>query len=48
MFKAMETGLIGYNGSLYNFFWNKEREDYIRNNITNFFNAYPDGIIEFG
>jgi len=27
---------------------NKEKDEYIRKNITDFFNTYPDGIIEFG
>jgi hypothetical protein len=48
MFKAMETGLINWEGKHFNFYWDKEREDYIRNNITEFFKNHPDGIIEFG
>ena len=48
MFKAMEDGLIGAHGNHYTFYWDKEREDYIRKNIVDFFNAHPDGIIEFG
>lgn len=48
MFKAMEDGLIGWKGDNYNFYWDKEREDYIRNNIIEFFKNHPDGIIEFG
>ena len=48
MFKAMETGLIGWEGKHFNFYWDKERENYIRENITEFFEKHPDGIIEFG
>jgi hypothetical protein len=48
MFKAMETGLINWEGKHFNFYWDKEREDYIKKNITEFFETYPDGIIEFG
>ena len=48
MFKAMEDGLIGAYGNHYTFYWDKDREDYIRKNIVDFFNAHPDGIIEFG
>ena len=48
MFKAMETGLVNWEGKHFNFGWDKEREDYIRNNITEFFKNHPDGIIEFG
>jgi hypothetical protein len=48
MFKAMETGLINWEGEHFNFHWDKEREDWIRNNITEFFKTHPDGIIEFG
>lgn len=48
MFKAMETGLIGYNNIHCNFYWDEDRDKQIRNNITEFFKEYPDGIIEFG
>ena len=48
MFKAMETGLVNWEGKHFNFYWDKDREDYIRKNIVDFFNAHPDGIIEFG
>ena len=48
MFKAMETGLTNWEGKHFNFSWDKEREDQIRNNIIQFFNAHPDGIMEFG
>ena len=48
MFKAMETGLINWEGKHFKFRWDQEREEYIRNNITEFFKAHPDGIIEFG
>lgn len=48
MFKAMETGLINSEGKHFNFSWDKEREDYIRKNITEFFKVHPDGIINFG
>ena len=48
MFKAMETGLINWEGKHFDFHWDKEREDRIRNNITEFFKTHPDGIIEFG
>lgn len=48
MFKAMETGLINWEGKHFNFYWDKERDDYIRKNIVDFFNAHFEGIIEFG
>jgi hypothetical protein len=48
MFKAMETGLINSEEKHFNFYWDKDIEDYIRNNIVNFFNAHPSGIIDFG
>ena len=48
MFKAMETGLINSEGKHFNFYLDKERENYIRNNIIKFFDKHPDGIIEFG
>jgi len=48
MFKAMETGLVNWEGKHFDFYWDEERENYIRSNITKFFNAHPDGIIEFG
>ena len=48
MFKAMKTGLINWEGKHFSFYWDKDREDYIRKNIVDFFNAHPDGIIEFG
>lgn len=48
MFKAMETGLVNWEGKRYEFYWDKSREEFIRNNIVDFFNEHPDGIIEFG
>ena len=48
MFNAMETGLVNFEGKHFNFYWDKDREQYIRENIVNFFNRHPDGIIEFG
>lgn len=48
MFKAMETGLVNWEGKHFNFYFDKEREEYIINNIVNFFKEHPDGIIEFG
>ena len=48
MFKLMKIGLINWEGKHCNFYWDKDREEYIRTNITNFFNSHPDGIIEFG
>jgi hypothetical protein len=48
MFKAMDEGLTNWEGKHYMFHWDKNREDYIKNNIINFFNNHPDGIIEFG
>ena len=48
MFKVMETGLLNWEGKHFNFYWDKDREQYIRNNILEFFKAHPDGIIEFG
>jgi len=48
MFKAMETGLINSKGEHCKFYWDEERDEFIRKNIINFFTTYPDGIIEFG
>lgn len=48
MFKVMETGLVNWEGVHYNFYWDHNRDEQIRNNIIEFFNEYPDGIIEFG
>lgn len=48
MFQAMESGLTNSEGKHANFSWNKERDKAIRKNIIEFFNQYPDGIIEFG
>lgn len=48
MFKAMETGLTGYNNIHCNFYWDEDRDKQIRNNIIEFFKEHPDGIIEFG
>ena len=48
MFNAMETGLVNWEEKHFNFYWDKDREEYIRKNIVDFFNAHPDGIIEFG
>ena len=48
MFKAMENGVIDSKGNICNFYWDKDRDSYIRNNIIGFFNSHPDGIIEFG
>lgn len=48
MFKAMEDGLIGWQGNHFNFYWDESRDERIRKNIIEFFKAYPDGIIEFG
>jgi hypothetical protein len=48
MFAAMEYGLIGWQGLHYNFYFSKDREEYIKKNIVDFFNAHPDGIIKFG
>lgn len=48
MFEAMEKGLVNWKGIHYNFYWDKQKEEYIRNNITEFFKSHPDGIIEFG
>jgi uncharacterized protein with PIN domain len=48
MFNAMQTGLTNWEGKHFNFYWEKSREEYIRNNIIEFFKAHPDGIIEFG
>jgi hypothetical protein len=36
------------NGTHFHFYWEKDREDIIRNLIIEFFQKYPDGIIEFG
>jgi len=48
MFKAMEEGLTGRQGYHSNFYWDESRDKIIRDNITDFFKYYPDGIIEFG
>ena len=48
MFKAMEDGLIGWQGNHFNFYWDESRDERIRKNIIEFFKAHPDGIIEFG
>jgi hypothetical protein len=48
MFEAMEKGLTGWRGDHYMFSYDKEEEDYIKDNIINFFKEYPDGIITFG
>jgi len=48
MFKAMKDGLTGWKGNHCNFSWNESRDRRIRYNITEFFKAHPDGIIEFG
>ena len=48
MFKAMEDGLIGWQGNHFNFYWDESRDERIRKNIIEFFKAYPDGIIGFG
>jgi hypothetical protein len=48
MFKVMESGLVNWEGKHFSFCWDKDREDYIRKNIVDFFNQHPDGIIEFG
>ena len=48
MFKAMEDGLIGWQGNQFNFYWDESRDERIRKNIIEFFKAHPDGIIEFG
>ena len=48
MFEAMKNGLTNSEGKHYNFYWDKDREEYIRNMITKFFKEYPDGIIRFG
>lgn len=48
MFKAMEVGLIGWQGNHCNFYWDKSRDEKIRKNIIDFFKAHPDGIIKFG
>jgi hypothetical protein len=48
MFKVMETGLVNWEGKHFHFRWEKEREDFIRDNIIKFFEAHPGGIIEFG
>jgi site-specific DNA-adenine methylase len=48
MFKAMDDGLIGWEGNHCNFYWDESRDKRIRDNIIEFFKAHPDGIIEFG
>jgi hypothetical protein len=48
MFKVMEDGLIGWQGKHCNFYWDEDRDKMIRDNITEFFKAYPNGIIYFG
>ena len=48
MFKAMESGLIGWKGNHCNFYWDESRDKNIRHNIIEFFKEYDDGIIRFG
>ena len=48
MFKAMEEGLVGWQGNRCNFYWDESRDKEIRKNIIEFFKAHPDGIITFG
>lgn len=48
MFKAMEDGLTNVQGNHCKFYWDESRDKSIRDNITEFFKEYPDGIIEFG
>jgi hypothetical protein len=48
MFKAMKTGLVGFEGKIFNFSWDEEDDNYIRKNIIDFFKTHPDGIIRFG
>ena len=48
MFKVMEQGLIGWKGHHCDFYWDKSKDKEIRENITEFFKAHPDGIITFG
>ena len=48
MFKAMESGLIGWKGNRCNFYWDESRDKNIRHNIIEFFKEYDDGIIKFG
>ena len=48
MFKVMETGLTGHNNIHCYFYWDEDRDKYIRNNIIEFFREHPDGVIEFG
>lgn len=48
MFKVMEEGLVNWEGKHFNFYWDEDREERIRKNITEFFKEHPDGIIEFG
>ena len=48
MFKVMKNGLTGWQGNHCNFYWDENRDEYIRKNIVEFFKAHPDGIIEFG
>ena len=48
MFNAMKNGLTGWQGNHCNFYWDESRDKYVRDNITDFFKAHPDGIIEFG
>ena len=48
MFEVMKTGLINWEGKHFNFRWDEERDEYIKNHIKTFFQKHPDGIIEFG
>jgi hypothetical protein len=48
MFEAMRDGLVNWENKHAHFYWDKSRENHIRENIINFFNEYPDGIIDFG
>lgn len=48
MFKAMEKGLVGWKGDLFNFHIEEDRKEHIKKHIITFFEKYPDGMIEFG
>ena len=48
MFNAMKNGLTGWQGNHCNFYWDESRDKDVRDNITGFFKAHPNGIIEFG
>lgn len=48
MVEFMNNGYTDNEGKHFDFYYNKEREDEIMNNLKNFFTNNPEGIITFG